>query len=61
MRSVKPPKTESPPMFVATKANVADDVIEVVDDNMAPGSNKESGSERDHKKETPAQSKFRTS
>ena len=31
-RPAKPPKTEPPPMFVATETNVADDAIEVVDD-----------------------------
>ena len=47
-------------MFVATETNVADDEIEVVDDNMAPASSKESGNKRDHKKETPAQNKLWT-
>ena len=47
-------------MFVATETNVADDEIEVVHDNMAPASSKESGNKGDHKKETPAQSKLRT-
>ena len=60
-RAAKPPKTEPPPIFVATKTNVADDTIEMVDDSRTtPGSSKESGNKRDHKKETPAQNKVRT-
>ena len=47
-------------MFVATETNVADNAIELVDDRTAPGSRKESGNKRDHKKETQAQNKLRT-
>ena len=47
-------------MLVATKTNVADDAIEVIDDSMASGSSKESSNKRDQKKETPAQNKLRT-
>ena len=59
-RPAKPPKTESPPMFPATKTNVADDTVEVVVDSTAPESSKECGNKRDHKKETAAQNKLRT-
>ena len=47
-------------MFAATETNVADDAIEVVVDSTAPGSSRESGNKRDHKKETPALNKFGT-
>ena len=45
-------------MFVASKSNATADATEVVDDSMTPGSGKESGNKRDHKKET--QNKLRT-
>ena len=45
-------KAEPPPMSVAMKTNVASDAIEVVDDRMVPGSRKDNGNKRDHKKET---------
>ena len=61
MKPVKPPKTEPPPMFTATKTNVADDGIEVEDNSATPGSSKESGNKRDHKKETAAQNKLEQS
>ena len=49
------------PMFVATKAYVADYAVEVVDDSTTPGSSQENGkNKRDHKKETPAQNKLQT-
>ena len=35
-------------------------MIEVENDRMTPGSNKESGNKRDYEKETPAQNKLRT-
>ena len=57
-RPKKPPKTEPPPMFVASKSNETADATEVVDDSMTPGSGKESGNKRDHKKET--QNKLQT-
>ena len=57
-RPTKPPKTEPPPMFAATKSNATIDATEVVDDSMTPGSGKESGSKRDQKKET--QNKLQT-
>ena len=45
----KLPKTESAPMFAVTETNIADDVIEVEDDSMAPGSSKESGNKNKEK------------
>ena len=59
-RTAKTPKTEPSPVFTATKTNVADDAIEVVDDSMALGSSKESTNKRSHKKEIPAQNNLRT-
>ena len=59
-RPANSPKAEPPPMFVATETNVADNAIELVDDRTTPGSRKESGNKRDHKKETQAQNKLRT-
>ena len=47
--------SEPPPMFAATKTDVADDSIEVEDDSTAAGSSKESGNKKDHEKETTAQ------
>ena len=47
-RPAKPPKTEPPPMFVATEINVTDDAIVGVDHSTAPGSSKENGNKRDH-------------
>ena len=44
-------------MFVASKSNATADATEVVD-SMTPGSGKESGNKRDHKKET--QNKLQT-
>ena len=45
-------------MFVASKSNATADATEVVDDSMTPGSGKEKGNKRDHKKET--QNKLQT-
>ena len=59
-RPAKPPKTEPLPMFVATEINVADDAIVGIDYSTAPGSSKESGNKRDHKKKTLAQNKLQT-
>ena len=47
-------------MFVATEINVADDAIVGIDHSTAPGSSKESGNKRDHKKKTLAQNKLQT-
>ena len=52
--------SEPPPMFAATETNVADDAIEVAVDSTAPGSSRESGNKRDHKKETLALNKLQT-
>ena len=46
MRPAKLSKTKPPPIIVATKTNVADDAIEVVDDSTAPGSSKEIGNKK---------------
>ena len=54
----KLPKTEPAPMFAVTETNIADDVIEVEDDSMAPGSSKESGNK--NKEKLQAQKKLRT-
>ena len=60
-RPAKPPKTKPPAIFVATKTNVANDAIEVVDDSKAPASSKKSGNKRDYEiKNTPAKNRLRT-